>query len=161
MHRYSSLCLQGSGRIRSATARPVPSLSDSLCFLTHPPKLKKLVNQVVQELTLLGFSPEVVRNLVKQRDGVLHAMKENRSSDEHTAVVIRCHTTTDSGLRLSYEVDNNLGHMAPHLRLIVDKDINMDTAVSEAYARNTLILTQDTKPYVSILASLGNSLEDP
>jgi hypothetical protein len=117
-----------------------------------------LINQVVQELTLLGFSPEVVRDLVKEGNDVLHAMRENHNSDEQTAVVIQSHVITSPGHRLLYEVDNHLGRLVSRLRLIVDTDTDVDTAVSETYAAKTQILTRDGKPYVPTLASLENSL---
>lgn len=100
-----------------------------------------MVNQVVQELTLLGFSPEVVRDLVRQGNDVLNAMRENHNPNEHTAVVVQSHTTTNPGLKLLYEVNEDLGHLVPRLRLIVDKGIDMDTAVSETHVAMTRILT--------------------
>jgi len=127
---------------------------------SNPPKLKKLVNQVVRELKFLGFSPEVVRDLVKQGDDILHAMRVEHNLNEQTEVVIQPHAATNPGLKLLYEVDNDLGHLVPRLRLIVDKNIDTDTAVSEAHTAMTRILTWDTKPYVPILASLGNSPTD-
>ena len=68
-------------------------------------------------------------------------MKEERSSDEETTVMKNGHTTTNSGLKLLYEVDNDLGRLVPHLRLIVDEDVDVDTVVSEAHATKTRILT--------------------
>lgn len=126
----------------SATARRVSSLY-RLVFISrlNPPKLKKLVNRVVQELTLLGFSPEVVRDLVKQGDDVPHAMGEDHSPNEQTTAVTRCHTTTNPGLRLSYEVDRDLGHLVPRLRLVVENGIDVNTMVSETRVAMTWILT--------------------
>jgi hypothetical protein len=125
-----------------------------------------LINQVVQELTLLGLSPEVVRGLVRQGNDVLHTMGEEHSSDEQTTVVIQPHTTnisghttTSPGHKLFYEVDNDLGHLVSRLRLVVDTDTDMDTAVSKTYVAKTQILTRSVKPYVPILASLENSLD--
>jgi hypothetical protein len=60
-------------------------------------------------------------------------MRERPDPDQHTSVVIRSHATTGSGFKLLYEVDNTLGHLVPHLRLIVDKGIDVDTVVSETY----------------------------
>jgi hypothetical protein len=82
---------------------------------------------------LLGFSPELVRDLVKQGNDALHSMRENEKPEERTALAIQSPVTTNSGLRLSYEVDNDLGHLVPRLRLIIDKGANVDTAVSETY----------------------------
>ena len=137
MLRSSSLCLRNSGRVRSTTARRVSNVNlrrpSSLPDPSDPPKLKKSLNQVVQELASLGFSPEVVRDLVKQGNDALNAMREEPSSDKQTTITIQPHALTSlrSGLRLLYEVDNDLGHFVPHLRLIVDKDADMNTAVSE------------------------------
>jgi len=147
--------------MQSVTARRALSLRPSSSFHnSNPPKLKKLINQVVQELTFLGFSPEVVRDLVKQGNDILHAMREEHSPNGQTAVVIQSHASTNSGLKLLYEVDNDLGRLVPRLRLIVDKNIDMDTAVSETHTAMTRILTWDVKPYVPILTSLENSSAD-
>ena len=131
MLRSFSLYLQNLGRVRSITARQVSNYRgpSSLPDPSNPPKLKKSLNQVVQELASLGFSPEVVRDLVKQGNDVLNAMREEPSSDKQTTITIQPHALTNSGLRLLYEVDGDLGNLVPHLRLIVDKDADMDTAV--------------------------------
>jgi len=107
--------------------------ADPLRFLTQvtPSKLKKSLNQVVQELASLGFSPEVVRDLVKQGNDALNAMRDEPSPDKQTTIILQPDGLTSTGLRLLYEVDNDLGHLVPHLRLIVDNDADMDTAVSE------------------------------
>lgn len=89
-----------------------------------------MIHQVVQELTLLGFSPELVRNVVKQGNDVFHSMREKHNPGNYTAVVIQSHAAT--GFKLLYEVGSDLGHLVPRLRLIIDKDIDMDTAVSES-----------------------------
>lgn len=100
-----------------------------------------MINQVVQELTLLGFSPELVRDLVKQGNDVLHSLREDQNPDERTALVIQSPATTNSGLKLLYEVDNDFGHLEPRLRLIIDKGIDVDTTVSEMYVAIESILT--------------------
>jgi hypothetical protein len=133
------------------------SLSDPT---SDPPKLKKLINQAVQELTLLGFSPEVIRSLFMHGNNVLHAMGEKRSSDELMAVEVQSHAIIPPGHKLLYEVDNDLGHLVPRLRLIVDADTDMDTAVSKLHVVKTRILIQHVKPYVPILASLENPPAD-
>ncbi|KAF9652502.1 hypothetical protein BDM02DRAFT_3089024 [Thelephora ganbajun] len=92
-------------------------------------QLKKLINQVVQELTFLGFSPEFIRDTAKQWNDDLHTMKKP-DTDEQTMVIIPSNAFANRGLRLLYEVDNDLGHLAPRLRLIIDKDTDMDTAVT-------------------------------
>ena len=132
MPRSSSLYLQNSGRVRSITARQVPSLHRPSLHPdpSNPPKLKKSLNQVVQELASLGFSPDVVRDLVKQGNDALNAMREEPNSDKQTTIMIQPDALTNSGLRLLYEVDNNLGHLVPCLRLIIDNDADMNTAVS-------------------------------
>ena len=86
-------------------------------------------------------------------------MREKHSSDEQTTV-IRSHTITDSGLRLQYEVDNDLGHLVPRLRFIVDKDVDVNTMVSDTHTARTQILTRNMKPCVPVLASLENSPTD-
>jgi len=58
-------------------------------------------------------------------------MREEPSSDKQTTITIQPHALTSSGLRLLYEVDNDLGRFVPHLRLIVNKGADMDAAVSE------------------------------
>ena len=150
--------------MQSAIARRVelhnPHQPSSLSDPSNPPKLKKLVNQVVQELATLGFSPEVVRDLVEQGNDALHAMRERRDSDERSTIVIQSHTVTGSGFKLLYEVDNDLGHLVPHLRVIVDKDVDVDTAVSEAHTAKTPALTREVKHYAPILTSLEDSLID-
>lgn len=57
-------------------------------------------------------------------------MREEHNHDKHTAVAIQSRATTSSGFNLLYEIDNDLGHLVPRLRLIIDKDIDVDTAVS-------------------------------
>ena len=57
-------------------------------------------------------------------------MRENRSPDEQTSVVVQSHATINPGLKLLYEVDDGLGHLVPRLRLILNDDIDMDSAVS-------------------------------
>lgn len=89
-----------------------------------------MIPQVVQELTLLGFSPERLQNLLSQGNDVLH-LREAHNPDEHAAFAIQSHATTESGFKLSYEVENDSGQLVPRLRLIVDKDIDLDTVVSE------------------------------
>jgi len=72
-------------------------------------------------------------------------MEEEGGSDEQTTAMIQSHALTSSGLRLLYEVDNDLGHLVPHLRLIVDDDADMDTMVSGGHTTTkTQILTPDT-----------------
>jgi len=127
--------------------------SDRFLFLTHPPKLKKSINRVVQELTFLGFSPEVVRDLTKQGHDVLHEMREKQGPDEQIAPVNQSHTTTSPSRRLLYEVDNGLGHLLPRLRLIIETDTGTDTAVRE-------VLTWEVTPNVPILISQEDSLAD-
>jgi len=119
-----------------------------------------LINQVVQELTYLGFSPEVVRDLVKQGNGVLYAMREKSNPDERTAVVVQSYATTNPGLRLLYEVGNDLGHLVPRLRIVVNKDDDMDIVVSETNTTMTRILTWDVEPNIPILASWEDSPAD-
>jgi len=102
----------------------------------------------------------VVRDLVKQGDDVLRATREKPSPDERTAVVVQSYATTDSGLRLLYEVGSDLGHLVPRLRLIVNKYDDMDTMVSETNTTMTRILTWDVEPNLPILASLENPLTD-
>ena len=99
---------------------------------------------MVQELTSLGFGPDVVRDFVRQGDGVLHAMTENHNPDEETAVVTQSHATTDPGFTLLYEVDNDFGRLVPRLRLIVSQDIDLDTTVSDTSTTMTSFLTQGT-----------------
>ena len=53
-------------------------------------------------------------------------------TEESTAVVVH-HTTTDSGLKLLYEVKNDFGHLAPRLRLVIDKDVDVDTMVGQVH----------------------------
>ena len=60
-------------------------------------------------------------------------MREVHDPEKPTPVVTQPHATTSSGLKLLYEVDNALGHLVPRLRLIINNDIDVDTAVSEAY----------------------------
>jgi len=144
--------------MRLATARQAPTRPTlPLSNLSNPPKLKKLVNQVAQELASLGFSPEVVRDLVEQGNDTLHAMKERHNSDEQSTIMIQSHAITCSGFKLLYEVDNNLGRFVPHLRFVVDEDVDMDTAVGEAHTTTTPTLTLVAKPHVPILTSLENS----
>ena len=64
-------------------------------------------------------------------------MKEKQNPDERTALMIQSPATTDSGLKLVYEVDNDFGHLVPRLRLIIDKDIDVDTVVSDTYVTMT------------------------
>lgn len=87
-------------------------------------------------------------------------MREEHRSDEQTTIVIKSHAVTASGLRLLYEVDSSLGHLVPHLRLIVDEDVDMDTVVSVSHVTKTRVLTRGVKPYVSAIASLENSPTD-
>ena len=144
--------------MRSATARQArPNQSSSLSNPSNPPKLKKLVNQVVRELASLGFSPEVVRDLVEHGNDTLHAIRERNNSDEQNTVVIQSHAVTGSGFKLLYEVDNDLGRLVPHLRFVVDMDVDMDTAVSESHTAGTPTLTRNMKPHAPILTSLENS----
>ena len=144
---------------RQASRYPTnpPSLSNP----SNPLKLKKLVNQVAQELTSLGFSPEVVRDLVEQGNDTLYAMRERHNPDEQNTVVIQSHAITGSGFKLLYEVDNDFGRLVPHLRFVVDKGVDMDTAVSEVHAASIPTLTRNMKPHVPILTSLENSPIDP
>jgi len=72
-----------------------------------------------------------VRDLVKQGNDALNAIREESSPDKQTTITIQPHALTSSGLRLLYEVDGDLGNLVPHLRLIVDKDADVDTAVRE------------------------------
>ena len=68
-------------------------------------------------------------------------MGESHNSDEQCTIVIQSHPITSSSLKLLYDVDHDLGHMVPHLKFIVDKDVDMDTAVSEAHTTKTPSLT--------------------
>ena len=82
------------------------------------------------------MGPEVVRDLVKPGEDVLNAMGERHSSDSEQTTAIRGHTTINSGLRLQYEVNNDLGHLVPRLRFIVDKDMDVDAMVSNKHTIN-------------------------
>lgn len=64
-------------------------------------------------------------------------MRENQNPVERTALMIQSPATTDSGLKLVYEVDNNFGHFVPRLRLTIDKDTDADTAVRDTYVTRT------------------------
>ena len=112
-----------------------PPFVDLPPSLTHPPKLKKLIGQVVQELTLLGFSPEIVQDLIKQGNDAFNTMKDIPNLDERSAIVAQSHTTTNPGLKLRYEVANDLGRLAPRLRLVVSGGTNVDAMVSETDTR--------------------------
>jgi len=101
-----------------------------------------------------------VRDLVKQGDDALRSMGENPSPDERTTVVVQSCATTNPGLRLLYDVDNELGYLVPRLRLIVDKDDDIDTMVSEINTTVTQILTWAVEPNIPILASLRSSTAD-
>ena len=87
-------------------------------------------------------------------------MREKHSPEERTAVVVQSYTTTNPGLRLSYEVDNDLGNLVPRLRLIVNKDGDKDTLVSDTNTTTTRILMWDVEPNIPILASLESSPAD-
>jgi len=102
-------------------------------------QLNKLINQVVQELIFLGFTPETVQDLVKQGNDTFHAMREIPNLDEGSALVVQSHATTKPGLKLRYEVSNDLGHLVPRLRLVVEDDIDVATT-----------------PYIPILTSMKN-----
>ena len=71
-------------------------------------------------------------------------MKEKRSSNELTAAEVQSYVVTRPGQKLLYEVDNDLGHLVPRLRLIIDADTDVDTAVSEIYAKKTQNLIRDS-----------------
>ena len=115
-----------------------PTLSvDPPTFLTHPPKLKKLVNRVVQELIHLGFSPETVQDLIERENDASHAMKDAPDLDERSALIAQSHATTNPGLKLRYEVCNDLGHLVPRLKLIVNDDIDVDATASKPEMRMT------------------------
>jgi len=101
-----------------------------------------------------------VRDLVEQGNDTLHAMRERHNSDEQNTIMIQSHAVNGSGFKLLYEVDNDLGRLVPHLRFVVDKDVDMDTAVSEARTARTPTLTRDMKPHAPILTSLENSSID-
>jgi hypothetical protein len=92
---------------------------------------------VVQELSLLGFSPELVRDLVRQGNDDLCSMREKRNPNERAAFVVRSPATSNSGLKLVYEVDNEFGNLAARLRLIIDKDFDVDPTVGETYVGMT------------------------
>ena len=87
----------------------------------------------------LGFSPETVQDLVKQGNDAFHAMRDIPNLDERSALVVQCHATTNPGLKLRYEVCNDLGHLVPRLKLIVNDDIDVDTTVSKTEIRMTHI----------------------
>ena len=86
-------------------------------------------------------------------------MRERHNSDEQSTIMIQSHAITGSGFKLLYEVDNNLGHLVPHLRFVVDMDVDMDAAVSRADATMTSTLTLN-KPQAPILTSLESSTID-
>ena len=90
-----------------------------------------MINQLVQELTSLGFNPEFLRDLVQHGNDVLQSMQATTLITEESTAVVVYHTTTDSGLKLLYEVKNDFGHLAPRLRLVIDKDVDVGTMVGQ------------------------------
>ena len=92
-----------------------------------------MIDQLVQELTLLGFSPELVRDLVQHGNDVPQPTGATTLVTEESTTVLVHHTTTDSGLKLLYEVKNDFGHLAPRLRIVVGKDVDADTMVGGVF----------------------------
>ncbi|KAL6303637.1 SPX domain-containing protein [Sparassis latifolia] len=90
-------------------------------------KLKKLINQVVQELTSLGLSPRVLQQVLQRNDS-------DNASDGHDH--------TDNGghaikarhggyvLNVFYELEDASDHVKPHLRLRIETDDNQGPLVS-------------------------------
>ncbi|KAG6837021.1 hypothetical protein H0H93_016228 [Arthromyces matolae] len=81
-------------------------------------KLKKLINDVVRELTSLGLSPDVLQEMLE-------------SNTSHAALKEHEDTATEPGKprhpRAVYEVTDGLGHIEPHLRLYVDTPTSSST----------------------------------
>ncbi|GBE85794.1 hypothetical protein SCP_0803160 [Sparassis crispa] len=81
-------------------------------------KLKKLINQVVQELTSLGLSPRVLQQVLQRNDS-------DNASDGHDH--------TDNGghaIKVFYELEDASDHVKPHLRLRIETDDNQGPLVS-------------------------------
>ena len=102
----------------------------------------------------------MVRDLVEQGNDALRATREKSNPDGRTAVVVQSYAITNPSLRLLYEVGSDPGHLVPRLRLVIEKDENMDTAVSGTNTTMTRILTWGVEPNLPILASLENPSAD-
>ncbi|KZT00002.1 uncharacterized protein LAESUDRAFT_732687 [Laetiporus sulphureus 93-53] len=86
-------------------------------------KLKKLINQVVGELTELGLSPEV-----------LHEVLQPGNADLTTSRTIR---VNEQDVKVVYELSNVADHIEPRLRLLVeehDPDVNASSSVTIDHA---------------------------
>jgi len=96
-------------------------------LLTLPPELrdnaisyrqlKKLINQVVEELSALGFTPDVLHDLLEQGNSALQQIQGSGNEDPVSLVVQPI--LDDSPFKIAYEVKGNVSHLEPRLRVSV------------------------------------------
>jgi hypothetical protein len=73
--------------------------------LTRTYKLKKLINQVVDELSAFGFTPSVLHNLLEQENTALQQIQD--SGTEHPVSLAVQPVLGDSPFKIAYEVNRS------------------------------------------------------
>jgi hypothetical protein len=82
-------------------------------FIFH--QLKKLINQIVRELSSLGLNPDVLQELLEYGEGETEKTEEADSTlDDHSS---------QTKAKIIYEVNTTSGHIEPRLRLWVNSGI--------------------------------------
>lgn len=82
-------------------------------------QLKKLINQVVQELTALGFTPTTLHELLRQSSNALE-----HPSRESVPVGVRIISPSIDGssFKMTYEVEGDTDHLKSYLRLYLTEE---------------------------------------
>ncbi|KAI0368509.1 hypothetical protein BV20DRAFT_969138 [Pilatotrama ljubarskyi] len=134
-------------------------------LLTLPPELresaiqyrqlKKIINQIVAELTALGLSPDVLQRVVQPPPAANDKGKQREGSSGPAA----------TGPRVIYEFANVQNHVEPRLRLCLDPDPDSQPSPSDAAGpssaapRSDLTISLPIPPDV-LRAALGSSASE-
>ncbi|KAI0688629.1 hypothetical protein BC835DRAFT_1284270 [Cytidiella melzeri] len=105
-------------------------------------KLKKLINQVVQELTQLGLTPDVLHQVLLETETLPDDTGKGKgkarevggtSSSSPWVPVASSHDTTAGLSRVVYEINTDSNGLEPRLRLLVDTPLLSTTIRKQSY----------------------------
>ncbi|KAG6866165.1 hypothetical protein C0991_008119 [Blastosporella zonata] len=102
-------------------------------------ELKKLINQIVLELSSLGLSPALLHDLLEGSQKVSNSIGDSGSAAEEADGTEAKSTRRHHLSKAVYEVTDGLGHIEPHLRLWVD----LPSLISNKYA-SSVTSSQET-----------------
>ncbi|KAH9943573.1 hypothetical protein B0H21DRAFT_748514 [Amylocystis lapponica] len=108
-------------------------------------KLKKLINQVVTELASLGFSPEVLHDVLQPADPTSSVPISPSEPQKHEQTSLGA--TSQSFRQVYYELNNVSDRIEPRLRLLLDSsdtDTGLEPSTGHGVASDSQTVARQT-----------------